>query len=82
MITTSTAGGKGGEFLTLKDLERSLEQLAEKAVENKEWILMSPHGMLYRGTAEEMIRMLVPHHPLMTIRPKMYEPTSYRENAA
>jgi hypothetical protein len=81
MNTTTTGVTGSGEFLTIRDIERSLELLAEKAVENKEWVLMSPTGMIYRGKAEEMIHLLVPHHPLMTIRPKMYERTSY-DNAA
>lgn len=81
MITTASPTVDGSVF-TLKDLERSLELLAEKAMANKEWILMAPSGAIYRGSAEEMIHMLVPHHPLMTIRPKMYEFTSYLDNVA
>lgn len=67
MITSSV--NQFSTSISYEDLEKVIDEVQKLAKKNDEWVLMSPNGMIYRGSAEEMIRMLAPHHPLMTIRP-------------
>jgi hypothetical protein len=60
--TSATAGPH--KTITLDDLQRTLRDLGAIPRETK-WILVDPNGNAFKAEPEELIKILIPHHPFM-----------------
>jgi hypothetical protein len=56
------------ETLSINSLDALKRELASLN-KNAEWMLVSPDGKMYKGTPQDMMRMLIPFHPLMLCQP-------------
>lgn len=68
MTGTATTAGTFNDVLSIKsinDLKREITSLNAKA----EWMLVSPNGQMYKGTPQDMMRVLIPFHPIMLVQP-------------
>ena len=54
---------------TLDDLLKTLEKLKP----NDEWWLAAPDGRVWKGRPEELLQVLLPHHPLLKQMKPFYE---------
>jgi len=50
--------------LSIGDVLRAKDAL-EAATKDTEWFLVSPDGLTYKGSPQELIIVLAPHHPLL-----------------
>ena len=70
MTTYSTATNTHTPAITLHDLLEMQTRVRKLMAElPTEWMLVSPNGDMYKGTPEEMISVLMPHHHLMKQSP-------------
>ena len=59
-LTNGTASTQGAQFLTVADIEK-----AERKFQANEWFLVSPTGVMYKGSPLELLQVLLPFHPLL-----------------
>ena len=63
MLTTGTTGF-GSKPLTLEDVLDAVEKV--KALpKSDQWFVIDPHGRMYQGKVEEVMRPLLSAHPLL-----------------
>ena len=60
MSTASTNTSPPPRLDDLKEMERVMKELAPSA-----WMLLSPDGRAWKGKPEELLQVLMPHHPLL-----------------
>lgn len=59
--TTTTASGT---TITLEAMLNAMRQV-DLLPQPTEWTLLSPSGQVWRGTPEDLLQILLPHHPLL-----------------
>lgn len=72
--TTSTGNRKPVSLETLLNAMREIEMLPKP----DQWIVIDPHGRMYSGTVEHVMRVLAAEHPLLaTMRPATVQLTEH-----
>ena len=61
--STYTAGAFDAP-LNVKSLDDIKKELA-KLNKNSDWLLVNPNGQMYRGSPQDMMRVLIPFHPII-----------------
>lgn len=61
--THGTASTQSVPFLTLDDIKKAEAEF--RKFQANEWMLVSPTGAMYKGSPLELLRVLLPHHPLL-----------------
>ena len=62
--TTTTAVPRETQPVSIEALARAMEAI-DRLPKPNQWIVIDPHGRMYKGTVEQMTRLLVQEHPLM-----------------
>lgn len=60
--TSSTTGDM--KPVSLETLTRAMQEI-DLLPKPDQWIVIDPQGRMYKGTVEQMTRLLVQEHPLM-----------------
>lgn len=62
---TQTAGTRDQlNPVSIETLTRAMQEI-DLLPKPDQWIVIDPHGRMYKGTVEQMTRLLVQEHPLM-----------------
>ncbi len=61
--TTTTGGAQEVSIEKMLGATRELELLPLP----DQWVVIDPRGQVYRGRIEEVLPILMPHHPLLQI---------------
>jgi hypothetical protein len=64
MRATATTGSAFGGTLTIKSLEDTKRILSELNAKS-DWLMVGPNGQMYKGSPQDMMRVLIQYHPLM-----------------
>jgi hypothetical protein len=54
------------EPITIERIREALTVLSELP-ENKEWIIVSPDGQMYKGEFDKVFPVFMRHHPLLSL---------------
>jgi hypothetical protein len=60
----TTATANGGDAVSVRDLEKAIEELKKLPIPDQ-WIVIDPYGKMYRGKYEQIIPYLLKEHPLL-----------------
>jgi hypothetical protein len=80
MLTTTGTSGPFNEPLTFEEIKAKLDSATKafkEASKPNEWLLMSPAGEMYVGTADQLTPILLKDHSLL--KPKPFAPFDYQE---
>lgn len=62
--TTTAATPRETQPVSFEALARAMEAI-DLLPKPNQWIVIDPHGRMYKGTVEQMTMLLVQEHPLM-----------------
>lgn len=76
--TTSAVTNAPSIPISAKDIDKALQDLKSRMKEGK-WTLVNPYGVAYQGTVQQLLPLLLEHHPLLKntqdpVRPFREEP--------
>lgn len=60
----TTQSNNAPKSLTLDDIQKAVDAI-EALPKPTEWMLASPDGRFWKGKPEELLNVLMPHHPLL-----------------
>ena len=70
--TSNMAGTAAQQPFTLADMGKILREVAAMPKPNL-WLVADPWGRIYTGSAEQMLAVLMPHHPLLKMKVDPFE---------
>lgn len=61
---TSSASTTGAKSLSIADIERVMREI-DLLPKETDWMLAAPDGRCWKGKPEQLLAILLPHHPLL-----------------
>lgn len=63
-MTHTTQSANAPKAFTLDDVKKAAA-LIESLPKQTDWMLAAPDGRIWKGKPEELLNVLMPHHPLL-----------------
>lgn len=66
-MTSGTSTNRPLVEISPEKIHKAMQDVGLIPRPNK-WILLSPEGVMWKGSPEELLAVLIPHHPLLNPR--------------
>lgn len=63
-MTDTTASTSTQQPVSLETMLHAMREI-DLLPKNTEWMLVSPDGRMWKGEPTELLKVLMPHHPLL-----------------